>query len=661
MIRRSLYAGTWTVAVGALLAAPVLAQQGATDGQWRAFTGDPGATKYSSLGQITKDNVADLTVVWRRPTVDTSILQHVPEAGERSLIGTPLMVDGVLYSPNGVGLVEAFDPGTGRTLWVQEPVVEGPDGDLLDAYLTGASTRGVAHWSDGTDSRILVQRGEYLYVLDARTGQPIAEFGTDGRIDLTAGLQEGARYRWPGAPTVVGNVVVLGNAMRDVFRSKEFVRGDVQAFDVRTGELRWMFHTVPQDGELGIDTWENDSWRYSGHAPVWSLFSADPELGLVYMPVSSSTNDMYGGHRLGDNLFSQSLVCVDAETGERVWHYQFVHHGLWDYDTPAAPILMDLVVDGRPVSAVAQITKQAFVYVFDRVTGEPVWPIEERPVPRSQTPGERTSPTQPFPTKPPPFDRQGSTEDNLIDFTPELRAEALDIVSRYTTGPLFTPPSIRVEEPDGNLGTIQLPGSQGGADVQGAAFDPETNTLYVPSITSPFVADIVPGDPDGDLNYVLGGRQWIAGPRGLPLFKPPYGRITALDMNAGEILWQVPNGHGPRDHPAIRHLGLDRLGSPGRPSPLATGTLLFIGEGSDLVGGPRVPEGMPLEISTNYGEPWFRAYDKETGDVVWEMELPAGTTGAPMTYMHEGRQYIVVAVNGRDVPAQFLAFSLPQR
>ena len=661
MIRTPLYAVACAVTLGAWLHAPVLAQQGATDGQWRAFAGDPGATKYSALGQITKGNVGDLTIAWRRPSVDASILEHAPEARDRGLIGTPLMVDGVLYSPNGVGLVEAFDPGTGTTLWVQEPMGARPDSDPRDAYLTGASTRGVAHWTDASDSRILVQRGQYLYALDARTGQSISGFGTGGRVDLTAELQEGARYRWPGAPTVVGDVVVLGNAMRDVFSSKEFVRGDVQAFDVRTGELKWMFHTVPQAGEFGIDTWEDDSWRYSGHAPVWSLFSADTELGLVYMPVSSSTNDMYGGHRLGDNLFSQSLVCVDAETGERVWHYQFVHHGLWDYDTPAAPILMDLVVDGRPVRAVAQITKQAFVYVLDRLTGEPVWPIEERAVPRSLTPGERTSPTQPFPTKPPPFDRQGSTEDNLIDFTPELRAEALEIVARYTTGPLFTPPSIRVDGPEGNLGTIQLPGSQGGADVQGASFDPETNTLFVPSITSPFVADIIPGDPDGDLNYVMGGRMWIAGPRGLPLSKPPYGRITAIDMNAGEIIWQVPNGNGPRDHPAIRHLGLGQLGSPGRAAPLATGTLFFIGEGSDIAGGPRVPEGMPPEIVTSYGEPWFRAYDKETGEVVWEMRLPAGTTGAPMTYMHEGRQYIVVAVGGRDVPAEFIALSLPQR
>ncbi|MCH7892815.1 MAG: PQQ-binding-like beta-propeller repeat protein [Gemmatimonadetes bacterium] len=652
----------WAIAMGAVAlggaATPIVAQQGATDGQWRAFAADAGATKYSPLDQITRDNVGDLRIAWSRPGVDQSIVDQVPNVRRRSLIGTPLMVDGVLYSPNGVGLVEAFDPGTGETLWIQEPMDEGPEG-----YLAGASTRGVAYWTDGTEGRILVQRQRYLYALDALTGQPYTDFGDGGRVDLTIGLQEGATYRWGGAPTVVRDVVVLGQSMTDTFVGKEGFRGDVRGFDVRTGELRWLFHTISQPGEVGDETWEDGSWAYTGHAPVWSLFSADADLGYVYMPVTSSTSDMYGGHRLGDNLFSQSLVAVDAETGEYVWHYQLVHHGLWDYDPPTAPILMDLVVDGRPVRAVTQLTKQAFAFVFDRVTGEPVWPIEERVVPQSQTPGERTSPTQPFPTKPPAFDRQGSTEDNLIDFTPELRAEALEIVQRYTTGPLFTPPTVRGDGPNANLGTIQLPGSQGGADVQGAAFDPETNMLYVPSITAPFVADIIEGDPDRtNLRYLKGTRRWIGGPQGLPLFKPPYGRITAFDMNAGEIVWQVPNGDGPRNHPAIRHLDLGPLGNPGRPSPLATGTLLFIGETAGLgAGGARVPPGMPVEISANYGEPMFRAYDKASGDVVWEMELPARMTGAPMTYMHEGKQYIVVQIGSVQTgyPGALVAYTLP--
>ena len=638
-------------------ASPAFAQHGAVDGQWRAYAADLGATKYSPLDQIDADNVDRLRIAWTRPTVDQSILDVVPNLGYGNANrATPLMVDGVVYAPNAVGLVEAWDPATGETIWVQQPFEEGPAG------YRGAGHRGIAFWTDGTERRIIAHRGEWLYALDPATGEPFADFGENGRVDLKTGLAEGARYRWGGAPTVVRDVIVMGQSMSDTFYTKEDVRGDVRAFDVRTGALRWIFHTIPQEGEFGTGTWGDRSWEYSGHAPVWSLFAADEELGTVYMPTSSATNDMYGGHRPGDNLFTQSIVCVDAETGERVWHYQLVHHGLWDYDIPAAPILADLTVDDRDVKAVIQITKQAFAFAFDRVTGEPIWPIEERPVPQSGTPGEMVSPTQPFPTKPPAFDRQGATVENLIDFTPELRAEALEIVERYTIGPMFTPPSVRGDGPDDNQGTIQLPGSQGGADVQGAAFDPETGYLYVPSITSPFVADIVEGNPDRtNLAYVKGRRQWIGGPRGLPLFKPPYGRVTAIDMRTGEIVWMTPNGRGPTDHPAIAHLNLGRLGSPGRPGPLLTKTLLFLGEGSDvgIQEGGRVMDGMPLNIVTNYGEPWFRAYDKATGDVVWEMELEAGTTGVPMTYLHEGKQYVVVPIGGREVAGRWVALALP--
>jgi len=631
------------------------AQEGATDGQWQFYAGDIGSTKYAPLDQINHENVQDLRMVWQRPAVDQSILDKAPNLSYgKNLMSTPLMIDGILYTSNGVGLVEAFDAGTGETIWVQTPLDPGPQ-----AY-RGAVTRGVGYWTDGLDSRILVQRGQFLIALNAKTGETYQDFGDGGRVNLTVGLGGDARYRWTGAPLVIGDVVVLGQSMTDTFITKEAVRGDVRAFDVRTGALRWTFHTVPQAGEFGTDTWEDNSWEYTGHAPVWSLFSADPELGYVYMPVTSPTSDMYGGHRGGDNLYGQSLVCVDAETGERVWHHQLVHHGLWDYDLPTAPILMDVEVDGRPgvTKMVVQLTKQAFAFAFDRKSGEPIWPIEERPVPQSTTPGERTSLTQPFPTKPPAFDRQGATVDNLIDFTPELRKEALEIVSQYTMGPMFTPPTVVT---DSNRGTIQLPGSQGGADVQGGAFDPSTGFLYIPSITAPFVADIVTGNPDRtNLRYVKGKRMWIGGPRGLPLFKPPYGRITAIDMSKGEIVWQVPNGHGPRDHPAIEHLNLGRLGRPGRPSPLLTKTLLFIGEGSRArLGADRIPDDMPLDIVTNYGEPWFRAYDKENGDVVWETELPGGTTGAPMSYIHEGRQFVVVAVEGLTETAQWVAFSLP--
>jgi len=637
--------------------APAVAQRGAAaDGQWRNYSGDLGGTKYSPLSQIDKSNVSRLRIAWRRPAVDASLTARDPKLSySRNFRATPLMVNGVLYSPNGIGLVEAFHPATGATIWVQEP--------FAPTELRGDSTRGVAYWTDGKDERILVQRGGHLYALNAKTGKGYNDFGEKGRVDLRIGLGPlMTEYRWTGAPLVIGDVVVIGASMTDSPARKEQPRGDVRAFDVRTGAVRWQFHVIPQAGEFGVETWEGESWQYSGEAPVWSLFSADPDLGYVYMPVTSPTSDMYGGHRLGDNLFGTSLVCVNAKTGQRVWHFQLTHHDLWDYDPPAAPILADITVDGKPIKAVVQVTKQAFAYVFDRTNGRPVWPIDERPVPQSTTPGERTSATQPFPTKPPAFDRQGSTVDNLIDFTPELRAEALAIVKDYVTGPIFTPPSIRGNGPNDKKGTIQLPGSVGGGDWQGAAFDPDTGWLYVPSITAPFVADIIEGNPkETNFRYTRGARRWIGGPRGLPLFKPPYGRITAIDLNRGEHRWMVANGDGPRDHPALKGLNLPPLGNPGRPAPVLTKTLLFVGEGSPVMaaGGSRLPPGMPISIAAGYGGDGFKALDKTTGETLWRISLPAGTTGAPMTYMFDRKQYVVVAVGDNEKPVEWVALALP--
>ena len=625
------------------------------EGEWGAYSADNSHSKYSPLDQIDASNVAELEIAWKRPALDAYYSAMNPrQRYDPRWLSAPIVKNGIAYVPNGVGLVEAFNPGTGETIWVQEPH-SGVEG------LPGKATRGVAYWSEGNDRRILVQRGVYLYALHADNGQAVEGFGVDGRVKLSLVPEDPDRYHWGGVPTIVRDVVVIGRTMIDTFANKEAFRGDVYAFDVRTGEMRWTFNTIPQEGQFGTDSWQDRSWSYTGHAPVWSLFSADEELGYVYMPISSATNDMYGGHRIGDNLFSQTLVAVDAETGERVWHYQIVHHGLWDYDLPTAPILMDITVDGEPVKAVTQLTKQAFAFVFNRETGEPIWEIEERAVPQSDVPGEVTSPTQPFPTRPAAFDRQGATVDNLIDFTPELRAEALEIFNNYVTGPLFTPPSIHSEDPTGTKGTIQLPGSQGGADVQGAAFDPETGYLYIPSISSAFIADIFPGDPEEtNLAYVKGGRRWIAGPRGLPLFRPPYGRITAIDINTGNHVWMVPNGDGPIDHPDLVDLELAQLGVPGRPSPLLTKTLLFIGEGStNQRPGGRIPFDMPIEIATNSGGPMFRAYDKDSGDVEWEVELDAGTTGPPITYLHEGEQFILVAIGDRLHSPELVAFKLP--
>ena len=641
----------WTMAalVG-VSAAVVSGQQTGVDTEWRSYSGDPGSTKYAAVDQISASTVSRLAVAWRRPAVDRELLTLNPKLTfSNNFRATPLMIGGVLYSPNGVGLVEAFHPATGRTIWVQPP----PGGA---AGLPGDSTRGLAYWRSGAEERLFVQRGETLMALDPKTGRPIRGFGEGGSVSLRLGAEP---FRWTGAPQICRDVVIIGSSMSDSPPNKEGIPGDVRAYDVRTGRLRWTFHVIPRAGEFGVDTWSDDSWRYTGHANLWSLVSADEQLGYAYLPLTSPTSDMYGGHRPGDNLFSSTLVCVNCLTGERVWHQQLAHHDLWDYDLPAAPVLADITVDGRAIRAVVQVTKQAFAFVFDRATGQPVWPIEERPVPQSTTTGEQTSRTQPFPTKPPAFDRQGVTIDDLIDFTPELRAAALAIVKNYVIGPVFTPPSLKTA--DGTKGTIQLPGSVGGADWQGAAFDRETGMLYVPSITAPFVADLLPGNPrETNLRITRGTREYPPAPMGLPLLKPPYGRITAIDLNRGEIVWSVANGNGPRDHPLLKPLNLPPLGNPGRSAPLVTRSLLFVGEGDSIMSGDarRIPSSMPASLAPGAGARTFRAYDKATGKVVWETELPAGTTGAPMTYVFDGRQFIVVAIGSPGHPAEFVAFSL---
>ncbi|HET9219040.1 MAG TPA: pyrroloquinoline quinone-dependent dehydrogenase [Terriglobia bacterium] len=632
----------WTVLL--TLNVTAQAQRGPAGDQWPNHSGDKGSTKYAPLDRINRNNVKSLRIVWRRPAVADEFRKQQPSLSFPNLFrSTPLMINGVLYASNGIGIVEAFDPASGKTLWVQES----PEGPVLG----GTATRGVAYWRSGINEQILAVRSPYLVAMDPRTGELIRGFGNGGRVDLRMDLgPQPQPFNFTSAPLVIRDVVVIGSSIADNPNVKEGTPGNVRGFDVKTGKLRWTFKVIPQEGEFGADTWENLSWQGVGAANAWSNLSADEELGYVYLPLTSPTSDMYGGHRPGDNLFSDSLVCIKAETGERVWHFQTVHHDLWDYDLPAAPILVDITVNGKPIKAVAQVTKQGFVFVLDRVTGQPVWPIEERPVPPSTTPGERTSPTQPFPTKPAPFDRQGVSPDDLIDFTPELRAEAVEITKRYVIGPLFTPPSIKGEGPNDTRGTLQLPGSVGGADWNGAAWDPETGILYVPSVTGTFAADLLPGDPARtNLRYTRGTRDFIVGPRGLPLFKPPYGRITAISLSTGNHVWMKPNGDGPRDHPAIRHLNLPPLGQPGRASPLVTKTLLFIGEGDPI--NVRTPPGG--------GGKKFRAYDKATGAVIWETELPAGTTGAPMTYMHNGRQYIVVAIGSAEHGAEFVAWGLP--
>ena len=646
--------------VAGVVATPVRAdgQTGAADGEWRFYGGDAGSTRYSPLDQINGDNVADLEIKWRWKADNFG-----PRAGINSQV-TPLMVDGVLYATAGSRRdVVAIDAATGETLWMWR-IDEGLRGEVAPRK----NHRGVSYWTDGASARIIyITPGYRLISLDAKTGRPDPAFGTDGIVDLFEGLDRPRpRDGLIGAsspPIIVKNVAVVGGALSAFAPTKENIAGFVRGYDVKTGERRWIFHTVPLPGEFGNETWENDSWRYTGNTAVWAPMSADLELGYVYLPVETPTNDLFGGDRPGNNLFAESLVCLDAETGERVWHFQFIHHGIWDWDIPAAPMLIDVTVDGRPIKAVAQVTKQAWTYVFDRVTGEPVWPIEERPVMQSTVPGEQTAATQPFPTKPDPFDRQGISFDDLIDFTPELHAEARRIASEYQLGSIFTPPL--VPGTDGHRATLMLPAMTGGANWQGGAVDPETGILYVSSVTNPM--QIVPRIPSGQTSRPAGTTTrpqrsrsrdertapqgcGAMGPLGLPLVKPPWGRITAIDLNTGEHVWMVPNGDTPdcvKNHPALEGLDIPPTGKAERGGILVTKTLVFAGEGSGLFAAPR-----------GSGGPMFRAYDKQSGEVIAELELPANQSGLPMTYMTNGTQYIVMAVSGRGHPSELVAIAV---
>lgn len=648
-----------------------LAAQGARGGaEWRAYAGTNASTKYSPLDQINRDTVKNLRIAWRQSVTPVEVRERATAPAPTNYQHTPLMVDGLLYMTTGYGSVAALNAATGKVVWfdarprfpapqVTGNIVHHDDSGQAGLFVVtgrGWTTRGFAYWSDGRDARVIAVLGQSLVALNAKTGKRYPDFGSDGEVDLTKGYDRAVdAYRWGGPPLVVGDVIVVGGIATAGGRN---VPGDVRGFDVRTGALRWTFHAIPRPGEFGHDTWLNGSAARAGAAGVWTAMSADDELGYVYLPTESAAMqpqaaDFYGGQRPGASVFEDGIVCLDAKTGKRIWHYQFIHHGLWDWDTPAAPTLVDITVDGRRIKAVAQVTKQGFAYVFDRVTGAPVWPIEEKPVPRGNVPGEWYSPTQPHPTKPPAYEPQDVTIDDLVDFTPELRQEALKIISHYRYGSLFTPPSVR-DPQSGTKGTIQRLGTVA-TTWNGAGFDPDTGMLYVPSVQNPGIIEMVKAT-DGRNEWItnplgLSYGPYLKGPRGLPTpFKPPYGRLTAIDLNKGTIAWSVPNGDGPRDNPAIKHLKLPPLGQGGRAAPLVTKTMVFLGEGgNDGVAG--LPPGG--------GGKMFRAYDKASGSVIWEMELPAGTTGAPMTYMMNGKQYIVVATGWKDTPGELIALALP--
>lgn len=632
------------LALGILLAGAA-AHAAAPTGAWTHYGGDAGDTKYSPLDQINAKTVGRVKVAWRTPALDPALKAQFPKlVVSNNFRIAPLVVDDVLYVSNSVGLVEARNPGTGALIWTQGPPPEG-----LEQGSSAGASRGIALWGQGAKRRVVTVRGSYLYLLDARTGAVDPSFGHQGRVDLREDPKD-TRFVWNAPnPAVVGDVIVIGGQPNrtDI---EDFnlasLPGDIRGYDVRTGRQLWTFHTVPREGEPGAETWLNGSWKDGGKTKVWSSFSVDEKLGYVYAPLSAPANDWYGGARPGANLYSDSLVALDARTGKRVWHQQLVHHDLWDYDLPTAPILADVRVNGKPRKAALQVTKTAHLFAFDRVTGEPLFPIEERPVPASDVPGEWTSPTQPIPLKPAPFDRVGLSEDQLIDFTPELRAEAVAILNRYRHGDIFTPPSL--VGADGKQGTLYLPGWVGGANWTGAAVDPQTSVIYIPSVSVPYLVGLEPNGKGG-YKRVRQSTLYVDGPRGLPLVKPPYGRITAIDLNSGDVLWSVPNGDGPRDHPALAGLKLPPLGQPGRAAPLLTRSLLFIGEG-DKVG---------ISMPPFSGGNQFRAYDKKTGAVVWSIDLGAGTTAPPVTYSYRGKQYIVVGIGGTDHPAELVALSLP--
>ncbi|MCM3881523.1 MAG: PQQ-binding-like beta-propeller repeat protein [Vicinamibacterales bacterium] len=719
MLRRFLRVAPVLVPVATLMlwmTMIVSGQTGVKNGEWPHWGGDAGGTKYSPLDQINRENVKNLRIAWRWKADN-----YGPRA-DANMEATPLMVGGVLYTTAGTRrAVVAIDGASGETIWMYR-LDEGARADMAPRSVS----RGVEYWTDGKEQRIiLISKGYRLVSLDAKTGIPDPRFGKGGIVDLYEDfdqpLPRDGTIGSSSPAVVVKDVIVTGAALLagTAPRSKQNTKGYVRGFDVRTGRRIWTFHTIPHPGEFGNDTWLNDSWSYTGNTAVWSPFSADEELGYVYLPVESATGDFYGGHRPGNNLFAGSLVCLDAKTGKRIWHQQLVHHDIWDYDLSSPPTLINVTVDGRAIRAVAQPTKWSYLFVYDRTNGKPVWPIEERSAAPGDTPGEWYSPTQPHPTKPLPYDRQGAQEQDLIDFTPELRAEALALTKDYRMGPLFTPPSVAVA--GGLRGTLQIPGNQGSALWQGAAWDPETNMLYVPSVTNMSVQALQVGGTRSDMTYIGGaggavpqeggggagaaggaraagpgpgaapggtnagpagapggagggargggagggGRgaggpvvvgpgvsrgPWGIGPQGLPMVKPPYGRITAYSMNTGDIAWQVANGDTYdwiKTHPALKGLTIPKTGRADEGGIVVTKTLMFAGQGCGLF------------RSGNGGGPMFYAYDKKTGDVVHEMTLPGGTCGNPMTYSIAGKQYIAVSVGSRTSPAELIALALP--
>ncbi len=679
-------------------------QPSTKNGEWPHYNADVKGTRYSPLDQITAANFSKLEVAWRFKT------DNFGPFPEFKLEGTPLMVKGVLYTTAGTRRsVIALDAKTGELIW-SHSLREGKRAAVAPRQLSG---RGVSYWTDGKgDERVIyVTTGFRLVALNAKTGALVSSFGTNGIVDMKVGVVKGNRQPIDletgeigvhSTPTIARDVVIIGSSFREgqTVETHNNTKGLVRGFDARTGKQLWQFNTIPRPGEFGNDTWENDSWAENGNVGVWTQITVDEDLGLVYLPVETPSSDFYGGHRPGNNLFAESLVCVDLKTGQRKWHFQFVHHPVWNFDMPAAPILADINVDGRAIKAVAQLTKQGWVYVFDRVTGQPVWPIEERPVPQSDVPGEKTSPTQPHPTKPPPYARNFfKVPDDLIDFTPALRAQALKNLERFKYSPsVFTPPIL------GNVSGLlgHVGGGSTATNWPGGGYDPELHIVYAPASANPVSRSLVASPPGfSDIRYVSGiaGRPFVEvfGPgdccaadsgrrtredlparaegapaptpattpgappmppgggltvEGLPILKPPYGILAAINLDRGEIAWQTPHGDTPdnvRNHPALKGLNIPKTGQAGTQ---AVG--LFVSRTLVVMGDPQItaPPGRPRGAM-------LRAYDKKGGQEVGAVWMPAIQSGSPMTYMTDGKQYIVVAVSGGNYTGEYIAFTLP--
>ncbi|MBW8861088.1 MAG: PQQ-binding-like beta-propeller repeat protein [Acidobacteria bacterium] len=682
------------------------------NGDWTHYTADVRGSKYAPLDQVNASNFNTLEVAWRFKT------DNLGTRPEFKLEGTPLAIRGVLYTTAGTRRsVIALDGNTGELMW-SHSYREGSRAAIAPRQLSG---RGVSYWTDGKgDERILyVTTGYRLVALNAKNGSMIQSFGDGGVVDLKKGAVFGKGQQIDvdtgeiglhATPTVVKDVVIVGSSFKEGTQvvTHNNTKGLVRAFDVRTGKLLWTFNTIPRPGEFGNDTWENESWATNGNTGVWTQITVDEELGLVYLPVEDPTSDQYGGHRPGNNLFGDTLVCVDLKTGQRKWHFQVAHHPIWDYDLSSAPLLADITVNGKAIKAVALPSKEAFLYVFDRVTGQPVWPIEERPVPQSDVPGEKTSPTQPFPTKPPAYARQAITVDELIDYTPALRSEALELVKMYRMGPMFLPAV--VSKVGGPLASLTIGTLGGGTNWPGASYDPEMHTVFASAANAGVSPLGLVEPPKGfsDIRYVAGvaGREFrinegpgfgsaadapkvsvsqqrlqqlgIAPPappaaapasraaaaraappagggggvtvQGLPLVKPPYGVLNAINLDRGELVWQVPHGDTPdnvRNHPALKGMTIAKTGQQGSVGVVVTKTLVIAGD---------------PQVTTTAEHPrgaMLRAYDKQSGKQVGAVWMPAAQSGSPMTYLADGKQYIIVAVSGGNYSGEYLAFAVP--